>query len=235
MTEPERRALVSELAEAVSTQAKVANRAWLALITAAVFAVLPRTEDPKSGNLSLPWNIGEVDPRWFHAIAFFILVVLAITFASAHAQQIRAQVLTQGVISSLAKVQHPDEVVHPRELYDMLRTPSLNRVAPLAQLLRGKYQFYASSGRCPQWLRVLSVLYYGIVKLVSLVVFYLLPIWALGWAYMLVALPGIWRMAVIASARVAGVTLLQVLYTDVRYTVPVLHHLWGEGRPLGQK
>jgi hypothetical protein len=233
MTEPERRALVSELAGAVSTQAKVANRAWLSLITGALFAVLPRAQDPKNGNLSLPWNIGEVDPRWFHAIAFFILVVLAISFASSHAQQIRAQKLTQAVISSLAKVQDPDEAVHPRELYDMLRTPSLNRVAPLAQLLRGKYQFYASSGRCPGWLCVLSVLYYGIVKFVSFVVFYLLPMWALGQAYTLVALPGLWRMAVVASGSVAGVTLLQVLFTDARYTVQVLHHLWSEGRPQG--
>ncbi|MFY9911934.1 MAG: hypothetical protein WCF22_16640 [Candidatus Sulfotelmatobacter sp.] len=230
MTEPERRALVSELAGAVSTQAKVANRTWLSLITGALFAVLPRTQDPKNGNLSLPWNIGEVDPRWFHAIAFFILVVLAISFASAHAQQIRAQKLTQAVISSLGKVQDLGEAVHPRELYDMLRTPSLNRVAPLAQLLRGKYQFYASSGRCPEWLRMLSVLYYGIVKLVSFVVFYLLPIWALWRAYTLVALPGFWMTAVVASGSVAGVTLLQVLLTDAQYTVEVLRHLWNEGR-----
>lgn len=232
MTEPEKRALVSELAGAVSTQATVANRTWLALITGALFAVLPRTQDPKNGNLSLPWNIGEVDPGWFHAIAFFILVVLAISFASAHAQQIRAQKLTQAVISSLAKMQAPDEAVHPRELYDMLRTPSLNRVAPLAQLLRGKYQFYASS-RCPGWLRMLSVLYYGIVKLVSFVVFYLLPIWALWRAYTLVALPGFWRMGVVAGGSVAGVTLLQVLFTDALYTVQVLHHLWSAGRPQG--
>jgi hypothetical protein len=176
--------------------------------------------------VSLPWNIGEVDGTWFHAIAFFILVVLCIFFAAAHAQQIRAQRLAHAVVDSLIANQSSDDIVHPRELFDMLRMPSLNRIAPLAQLLRGKYQFYSSAEKCPEWLRVISVGYYGVIKLVSFLVFFCLPVWALWRAYSMVLLTGWWRVAVITGGCVAGITLVQVLLTDGSYTAAVLGHLW---------
>src|ERR1039457_6832514 len=114
----------------------VAAWAWLSLVTVALVAVLPRVP-AHGGNTPLPGKIGGVSPACFHTIAFFILAVLAIFFVAAHAQQIRAQMLAQEVIESLIN-QDPSDAVHPRELFDMLRTPSLSRVAPLAQLLRGK-------------------------------------------------------------------------------------------------
>jgi hypothetical protein len=224
--EPERRALISELAEAVSTQARVANRAWIALITVALFAVLPR-EGSAGGNVSLPWSIGEVNQTWFHAVVFLILVVLTIYFAAAHAQQIRAQRLAQSVVDSLADHARAD-IVHPRELFDMLRTPSLNRIAPLAQLLRGKYQFYAAAAECPAWLRALSVVYFALVKLVSFVVFLCTPAWALWRAYALVSLGGWWRIATMIAGAVAGLTLLQVLMTDAAYGVEIVGHLFSK-------
>ena len=231
MKEHERRSLVTELAGAVSTQAKVANRAWLSLITVALFAVLPRAFS-KEGNVSLPWNIGEVEQVWFHAIAFLILVVLTIFFAAAHAQQIRAQRLAQTVVDSLVVSQISGDIIHPRELFDMLRMPSLNRIAPLAQLLRGKYQFYVNMERCPAWLRIISTGYYGAIKLVSYLVFFCLPAWALWRAYGMVSLTGWWRVLFTTGGCVAVITLLQVLLTDAIYTAKVLQHLWKESAPL---
>ncbi len=181
------------------------------------------------GTISLPWNIGDVSPAWFHTIAFFILAVLAIFFAAAHAQQIRAQILAQEVIELLIN-QGPSEVVHPRELFDMLRTPSLSRVAPLAQLLRGKYQFYSSSGDCPTWLRLLSVGYYASLKLVSYIVFFLLPVWALWRAYIVAVFPGWWRVPFIASVLVAETSLLQVFVIDGRQMIKVFRRLWAQPR-----
>jgi len=75
-----RQKLVQELAAAVSTQAQVVNRLWLALMTVALFGVLPRLP-AKDGNVSLPFSLGEVDPKWFHSVVFSILVVLTIAFA----------------------------------------------------------------------------------------------------------------------------------------------------------
>src|SRR5579872_176477 len=85
-------ALAKELASAVSTQAQVANRMWLALITVSLFAVLPHVPT-KDGYLFLPFGLGEVNAIWFHTVVYSILLILAIAFSSAHAQQMRAQSL----------------------------------------------------------------------------------------------------------------------------------------------
>src|ERR1700680_2883174 len=98
----DRRAIVKELADAVSTQAQVTNRSWLGLITVSLFAVLPRVPT-RDGNVPLPFSLGEVSPVWFHGIVFVILIVMAIAFASAHAQQVRAQKLAQSVVDSFGE------------------------------------------------------------------------------------------------------------------------------------
>ncbi len=216
--------LVKDLAGAVSTQAHVANRAWLALITVALFAVLPHVPD-RHGNISLPFNLGDVDQVWFHAIAFSLLIVLTIFFAAAHAQQVRAQKLAQSVVDSIAADHKSADVVHPRELFDMLRTPSLNRVAPLAQLLRGKYQFYSTARSCPRWLTLLSVIYYGLLKVVSLIVFFGLPIWALWRAYCILPVVGWLRIALVIGGLLAGLALVQVSLSDTVYMTKILRHL----------
>jgi hypothetical protein len=129
---------VKDLAEAVSTQAQVSNRTWLGLITVAVIALLPRIPEPKTpSELSLPFGFGNVDATFYYLILFGVLVVLTVAFVAAHAQQVRAGKLAQDFVSSIALDDFAFAGMQPRELYDMLRTPSLNRVAPLAQLLRG--------------------------------------------------------------------------------------------------
>jgi len=214
-------------------QAKIANRAWLSLITVGLFAVLPHAPT-QNGNVSLPWNIGEVEPIWFHTVAFLLLVVLTIFFAVAHAQQIRAQKLAQSTIDSLIQGTDSD-VLNPRDLFDMLRLPSLNRVAPVAQLVKGKYQFHSTANDCPGWLRFVSISYYAAVKLVSFIVFFCLPIGALWRAYAMVSVTGWLRIAVIVSGWVAAGTLIHVLLTEGLYAIRTLGYLWGkpsEHKPL---
>ena len=136
-------------------------------MTVVVVAVLPRVSqvDGSREKVPLPLGLGDVDPVWFDALSFALLVILTIAFAAAHAQQTRAQTLAQRRVDSLAgdwdanAKGHPGEI-HPRELFDMLRLPSVNRVAPLAQSLRGPYQFYATIDGCPGWLRIMSTAYY---------------------------------------------------------------------------
>jgi len=229
LDQEQRRALVKELAVAVSTQAQVANRTWLALMSVALLAVLPRIPKP-SGNVNLPFGLGEVDPIWFHAVLFSIFVVLAIAFASAHIQQARAQKLAQLVVDLLVAdpVQH--ELVHPRELFDMWRMPSLNRVASLAQALRGKYQFFATAHNCPTWLRFVSIVYYALLKLAALTIYYGLPIWALWRAYYGVSLLGWLQHALAVGGLLAGFTLVQVFLSDAMYSVNVMKHLWRSER-----
>ena len=221
--ERERRELVRELASAVSTQAHVANRAWFALMTVTLLAVLPPVS-AKDGNMSLPFSLGVVDPIWFHLVVYSVLVVLAIAFAAAHAQQVRAQRLAHSVIDSLADNRATD-LVHPRVFFDMWRMPSLNRVAPLAQSLRGKDEFSAVSRRCPELLRVIIVLYYSLLKLVSLLVYFVLPGWALWKGFASVTAVS-WLLRILEIGGVlAGFALLEVLVLDIIYSVRVYSHL----------
>ena len=83
------RGIVKELAAAVSTQAQVSNRIWLALMTVVVVAVLPRVSQVDGGRkgVPLPLGLGDVDPVWFDALSFALLVILTIAFAAAHASK----------------------------------------------------------------------------------------------------------------------------------------------------
>ncbi len=230
--EQDDRAIVRELAAAVSTQAQVSNRTWIALMAVVVVAVLPRVSpvaDRKE--VPLPLGLGPVDPAWFDPFIFAVLVVLTIAFAAAHAQQVRAEKLAQSVVDSLVEAGQPSGKqqpgwIHPRELFDMLRLPSVNRVAPLAQSLRGRYQFYATGTRCPEWLRVASTAYYGLLKLASLVVYFGLPAWALWDVHGRLTLTGAVGWLATLGAILAGATVLQLLLTDAWYSFKVLRVIW---------
>ena len=229
MDDKEQRGLVKELAEAVSTQAKVANRTWLALMTVSLYALIPHTPTDK-GNISLPFNLGDVPLLWFSGLVFSFLVVLAIAFASAHSQQVRAQKLAHSVIDSLGESLGPRAAVHPREYFDMLREPSLNRIASLAQSLRGQHQFFVSRSALPNWLRLLTVIYYGLLKVIAFIIYFLLPVWALWQAHKTFSVSGLLHIYNLTATWVAGFALLQVLWLDILYAAKILKYLWSSAR-----
>jgi hypothetical protein len=218
------RGLIKDLADSVSTQAEVANRMWLALITVAVFAIVPR--DPTNKTVKLPFELGEVSPLWFHWLVFLILVVLAIAFAAAHAQQVRAQKFAQSTIDLSPQTLTGGNIFHLRDYFDMLRKPSLTRVASLAQVLRGQYQFFTTYKGLPVWLRLGTVVYYGLLKLVSLLIYFFLPIFVLGYAWGQVAVTGWLLWCTAALGIVAGAALLEVLVMDGAYAITILLILW---------
>jgi hypothetical protein len=115
---------VKELAAAVSTQARISNRVWLALITATLVAVIPRPSTPGQDTLALPFGLGGIAPGDFYFGLFGVLVVLTIAFAAAHAQQIRAQELAQRSVNGLEKESRSVLGIHPRDYFDMVREPS---------------------------------------------------------------------------------------------------------------
>lgn len=224
MQDIEYRDLIKQLADAVSVQAKFANRTWLAMVTVSLFAILPRV--PSDGTLVLPFSLGKVDQSSFYLVVFGVLAILTTAFASAHAQQVRAQKLAQKSLDSVISKLPKHFEIHPRDWFDVLRTPSLNRLAPLAQMLRGKYQFFPESRTCPYWLRSLTVVYYGFLKAVSFFVYFGLPVWGLWHAKALVVASGWLRIAVDVGGLVAILALLQVLVSDVIYAAKILIHLW---------
>jgi hypothetical protein len=219
----ERAATIKQLADAVSMQARVANRIWLATIAASLLVVLPRSTSPGSSatDIALPFQLGDVAPTAFYPVAFAMLSVLVVAFASAHAQQARANDLAQRALDRLATAAGASlPPISIRELFDMFRMPSANRVAPLAQLMRGPYQFHDQAADCPPWLRVASSVYYLTLKLVASGVYYGLPALGIWYAFertISIDLPG-WSLGILATlGAIAALSLLTVLVADIVY------------------
>jgi hypothetical protein len=222
---------IERLAKAVSTQAEVANRIWLGLVTVSIVGLLPRVPIRDSpGYSDLPLGLGRAADTSFHLIVFLILVVLAIAFSAAHAQQIRAQALAQDFINTLPQHETGTLGMHPRELFDFLRSPSLNRVAPLAQLFRGRYQFYRSRASCPAWLRIASTLYYIPLKLASMIVFFGLPAFSLCHSFRLTHVVGNLRWLVMIGGLLAASALALMCFSELVYLNRTVPSIWSGGK-----
>lgn len=183
-TEHQIPALVKDLAEGISVQAKTLNRFLLGLIVLAIFIVLPeKAEVSGSSARTLPFRLGTVDAAWFDPIACAIMSVLSIAFSSAHAAVLRATKLAHRAIDHYAKEGQLPSGITIRDVFDSLRVASFTRVAPLPQMLRGEYQFSERKSECPRWRLVWTARLYCFLKCLSVTVYVLLPMLALGTAY----------------------------------------------------
>lgn len=222
--------MAKELAGAVSTQAQVANRIWLGLTTVAIVALLPRSAAAAgSTEVGLPFGLGQVEASSFYLILFFLLAALTIAFSAAHAQQVRAQKLTQLFLDEKASPPTGPADIHLRELFDLLRLPSFNRVAPLAQLIRGRYQFYGSAAGCPAWLRFVSTVFYIMLRLVAMAVYFGLPAWALALAFQRARAGGSWQWAVVVAGTLALAALLELTVAEFIYFGKTVPQIWSGG------
>jgi hypothetical protein len=208
---PEQSALIKDLASAVSTQAQVANRLWLTLMTVALFALYHKA-GPASTAGEIPLLPGwlAVQPADLYPVLLLILAVLCVAFASAHAQQVRAQKLAR---KQMRHLRSTESGVNPAELFDMLCQPSVIRVAPLAQSLRQKYQFHDTADGCPEWLRYTSGAYYVVLKISAIAIYFLLPLWALLSVTTRIYEMVSWIMLI--PALLAGCTVLQVAINEL--------------------
>ncbi len=221
--EKERRELVKDLAEAVSTQSEAANRTWLALITVALFALVPHTS---GASISLPFSLGDVPQAWFYGFAFTLLWALAVAFAVVHSQQVRAQQLAQSVIDSLGSTLGPTCNIHPRDYFDMCRKASLIHVASLAQSLRGRHQFYTSKGKSPYWVLVATVVVYAGWKLIAFSIYFVVPFWALWESHKNFSAVGLLHAYNTGGTWAGCIALGQVLVLDILHAGRILTHLW---------
>ena len=214
----DRATLIKELARAASVQTQVSNRSWLALISVFVVALLPRTQ---VAEFTLPFGLGPVSATWFHFVMFSLLVVLGIAFAAAQAQQVRAQLLANYALRELGEQPLSELHVHPRDLFDVLRVPSVNRLAPIAQLFQGREAFHSSEKRPPLWRRRVSVVYYLALKSASWLVYFGFPVLALWVSFLRIPWPD-WRRWVLLSAGIiATLPVLQVFVVDIAYVLHV--------------
>ncbi|HXP81175.1 MAG TPA: hypothetical protein VN976_14815 [Verrucomicrobiae bacterium] len=214
---------IKDLAAAVSTQAQVSNRIWLGLVTVAVISLLPQA--PNTSSVPLPFGLSSVPAAWFYLVLFGLLIVLTIAFASADTQQVRARKLAFRFIDSIPN--HAEFAgMHPQELFDMFRLPCFNRVAPLAQSIRGKFEFYSGKASCPTYRVVASAFYYALLKLISMAVYFGVPAFALLRTYEKIQNVSFTsKIMVRGSGVVAAVTLFQVFLSDLLYSIKVLRKI----------
>src|SRR5882724_12620829 len=62
------------LADAVSTQAQVANKAWFAMMTVALFAILPR-DVGSTNTIKLPFGLDSVPVSSFYVVVYYYCVI----------------------------------------------------------------------------------------------------------------------------------------------------------------
>jgi len=211
---------LKEISELTSTCYRTSNRAWLALMTVAAVVLVPRGGTEK---VDLPFDLGSVSSSAFYAIALTMLVAVTIAFAAAHAQAFRAQKLAVAALAGLsADAKAEPTRLHPRDVFDALQQPTINRVGPLAQLIRGRYQFFPEAAKAPNWLRWLVNLYYFILKGVAFAFYFLVPSAALIQAFRAVNIVGGWKWLAWIGVVVAGGALLEVMWMELVHIARVI-------------
>ena len=222
---------VKQIADAVSTQVRTVNRTWFVTIGVALLVLFPPLNaGTTSGVVALPFQLGSVDGFYFYPTVFALFSVLIVAFATAHAQTARAQKLA---LLALRKIQSSALLgIHAQDLFDMFRYASVNRVAPLAQLLRGKYQFQEMAASCPTWLRLITALYYFLLKLVAALVYWLLPAYAYWLAFKKAEESGlISNWIIISAGAIVTSSLLIVAFSDLQYVFETLLVLGKKSAP----
>lgn len=172
--------IIKDLAEAASNQIKIGNRIWISLIVLSIFVILPRQFIPGTRMYSLPLGLPDVEYIYFYFVSILLLSVFIIAFCQAHAQSLRALKLAHRVINKIRDNKLANDTIYPRDFFDMLIIPSFSRVAPLALLMKGKYQFFPERDECPIFLCGLPTLYYIILAILSIIVYYWVPAIALA-------------------------------------------------------
>lgn len=169
--------LIVSLSEGGSDQTRWATKLWYALATVSALSLMPVAT--ASNTLQAPFGIGELNSVDFYSFAVVAISILGIGAGAAQCQAIRSRSLINRVLDEYGKEYPLTRNVALQDAFDAVVTSSIQRIAPLAQVLRGRCQFYPESHNCPLYLRLLSSLYYTVLKLVSVMVVHVFPAYAL--------------------------------------------------------
>lgn len=221
------REILRDLSDGVSACYRSSNRAWLALITVSVVVLLPRAP---GDDVELPFGLGTVAATSFSSVAIIILVAVTLGFAAAHAQAFRANTLAQRLLRTASADDRLEGVsIHPRDYFDLVVAPTINRVGPLAQLLRGDSQLLPASARAKPIRQVVVTTYYVALKVIASFFYYVLPGAALVHAGHQASLAGTRRMLAYLGLGIAGAALLQIVVHEIVHVFVVARSGVGVG------
>jgi len=181
--------IIIQMSTGLSGHIKTATRYWLGLAIISIITVLPTTIDSgvtnkqsteqKITQIELPYGLGKVNQKDYHPFAVALISILTIGFGSAHCQSIRSRKLVNQTIRKIKSSTSIPEGLDLRDLLAVINTSSIQRTAPIAQILLGKYMFFPEAINRPNWLRLISIFYQLILKIISYLVIYVFPIYAL--------------------------------------------------------
>lgn len=178
--------VVKTLAGAVSGATRVQNRYWMALIVVSLYVLIPRSplSSAETVKVSLPFGLGDVAHSWFFATSTLILGVLLIVFCAAQVHLVRVLEFTHEILKTRRSAHLAQSKFDERDMLSALLLPSLSRVAPLAQVIKGKHRFFHNKSDCPQWRLILSGALYVIWKGIAVGVWLAVPALALRSAWL---------------------------------------------------
>jgi len=232
--------LIIQLSDGLSNHIKTSARYWMALALISVITVIssfPESGNPiitESNSVSIPFGIGDIDKNYFYPFAVALISLLTISFGAAQAQMIRARKLTNTAIRAIYRDLNLAGGIDLRDALDVINATSINRTAPLAQLILGKYQFYPTKDNQPKIRKFIAVCYQSALKVSSYLVVYLLPLYALYIALVngglfnchgnIIGLP-LYFLWVVSG--LATFIILQLLYLELHYAVCAIKRIYG--------
>lgn len=223
-----------QMTNGLSNHIRTAPRLWLALavISIATISFSGKTVDTTSQEsiskttVSLPFNIGEISKKQFYPFSASLLSILIISFGAAQSQSIRSRKLVNKALREMEKHIKLPGGCDLRDSIDVILVNSINRTVPLAQLLLGKYQFYPQKNKQPRLIKVIAVAYQIILKLLSYLVVYALPAYALYLSFhigeLFVTTNNLWGIPIFFLWFVAGIgsiILIQLFILEIIYAV----------------
>ncbi|NLD91292.1 MAG: hypothetical protein GX639_01355 [Fibrobacter sp.] len=214
--------LIKDLMDGHSTQNQLASKLWTTLAVASIITVLPY--EITNTKIAIPLIDKEVSPDYFYSFCAMLISILFITFCNQHVQVIRSRKFLQRAIQEMSDPYLIPKKIHIQDVIDCTITSHLNRVAPLAQLFQGDYTFFPESNNRPRHIRMLSFSYYVIIKSLTLLVFYGLPVLAIAKSIKTISLftagfdnLSFFKVLLFPTSIVAGISLISLLITEIKF------------------
>lgn len=227
-----------QMTTGLSGHIKSASRLWLGLAIISIVTIsstinIQELKEPEQNisqktnkEISLPFSLGKIHRNEFYPFSASLLSILIIAFGAAQAQSIRSRKMLNKALREMKTIIKLPGGCDIRDSIDVISVNSINRTVPLAQLLLGKYQFYPEKNHQNCILKFIAVLYQIVLKLVSYLVVYCLPGYALFIAFYYGKLfektTTLWGLPIIMLwfvAIIGAVILIQLLLLEILYAV----------------
>jgi hypothetical protein len=186
--------------------------------------------DKESSLIELPFTLGKVNSSDFYSIMIILICTLSIAFASAMIQAIRARKLIQTIIDGIDEKDKYSDKVHIQDLVDCTLKPTFNRVAPIAQYLLGKNQFF-SDRKPSKKIKLLSTFFYSILKVTTFIFIYFIPVAAVYKSWKALNLDKIGSTIGIPAFLLVTLIILSIIvtvilfYGDIKYFFGVIRKI----------